>query len=110
MKEFMDALWGDYNEEKQKLKEMERNSDEYKETLKHIEEIQSMILKTEQLEYDKRKDKINVGITICGILVSLGYGVWQTNKTFKFDGVATVTSTMGRRILNGDLPKLFFKR
>ena len=52
------------------------------------------------------KDRIRNGITIGTFVITSGISIYAISKTFKFDQVGTITSTLGRNILSGVVPKL----
>ena len=64
-------------------------------------------VKKSQIEAEDRREKVRNQITIGTFIVSTSISVFAIAKTFKFDQVATVTSTLGRSILNGVVPKMF---
>lgn len=52
------------------------------------------------------KDKVKNIITISTFVISTGISIYAIRKTFKFDETSTVTSTLGRNILNSTVPKM----
>ena len=63
--------------------------------------------KAAQIEAEDKREKIRNQITIGTFAVTTAISMYAIAKTFKFDQVATVTSTLGRNILNGVIPKMF---
>ena len=114
------ALWKDYNDNLIVLNSLRKDfgSSEYKTMSEEVDHIRNELLKLRQIDNDRiikeneiknenRKEKIRNIITIvtfsCSTLISL----ITINKTFKFDEGATVTSTLGRGVLNSVVPKFF---
>lgn len=114
------ALWKDYNDNLIVLNSLRKDfgSSEYKTMSEEVDHIRNELLKLKQIDNDRiikeneiknenRKEKIRNIITIvtfsCSTLISL----ITINKTFKFDEGATVTSTLGRGVLNSVVPKFF---
>ena len=64
-------------------------------------------LKRDQIEAENKREKVRNQITIGTFVVTTSVSVYAIIKTFKFDQEATVTSTLGRNILNGVIPKMF---
>ena len=54
----------------------------------------------------EERDRIRNGITIGTFVITSGISIYAISKTFKFDQVGTITSTLGRNILSGVVPKL----
>lgn len=117
MDKIKDALWQDYKATSDLIKGLDANSDNYEAALKERDNIRNELLKLEQLNQDKElktsqikaedeRERIRNMITIGTFVVSTGISVYAIAKTFKFDQVATVTSTLGRNILNGVVPKM----
>ena len=118
MSEIKKALWSDYHEVTKKINEMELNSENCKAALEERDKLRNELIKLEQIELDTKtkisqieaedkREQIRNVITIGTFVVSTGVSVYTIAKTFKFDQVATVTSTLGRNILNGVVPKMF---
>lgn len=111
------ALWQNYNDINGRMESMELVSDEYKVASKVRDDLLNELLKLEQLENEKntkisqikaenKREWIRTGVTLFTFGVSIGYSIWGVNKTFRFDEVSTVTSTLGRGILQGVVPKI----
>jgi len=131
MSKIRDALWQDYKGSEELISESSMNTDEFKLALEERDRIrkelielekieQEINVKYEQIDSDKdiklsqiksenKRDRIRNWITIGTFLGSTLGWIWLSNKTFKFDEESTVTSTLGKPILNGALSK-FFKR
>ena len=67
---------------------------------------QEIDTKISQIECDNMKDRIHNLITIGTFTITTGISLYAISKTFKFDQIGTITSTLGRNILNGVVPKL----
>lgn len=118
MSKIKEALWNDYEVISDYIEKLEANSEMYEAALDERDKLRNELIKLEQMEQDKnaklseiesenKREKIRNGITIGTFVVSTGVSIYAIAKTFKFDQVATVTSTLGRNILNGVVPKLF---
>lgn len=118
MKKIMEAFWHDYEENSAIIETLEIGSTEYKTFLDERDKIRNELIKgeqvledrnskKEQLESDNKNEKIRNLITICTFGISTILSLYALNKTFKFDQEATVTSTLGRNILNNFVPKIF---
>lgn len=118
MSKIKEALWNDYEVISDYIEKLEVNSEMYEAALDERDKLRNELIKLEQMEQDKnaklseiesenKREKIRNGITIGTFVVSTGVSIYAIAKTFKFDQVATVTSTLGRNILNGVVPKLF---
>lgn len=118
MSKIKEALWNDYNKISGQINSMEVGANGYEAACKERDELRNELIKLEQIEQDKEiklsqieseneREKIRNGITIGTFVVSTGISIYAIAKTFKFDQVATVTSTLGRNILNGVVPKMF---
>lgn len=117
MSKIEEALWQDYKKVSDLIESLDVTSDGYKAALDERDKLRNELLKIEQIEQDSevkkyqvesenKREKIRNGITIGTFVVSTGVSLYAIAKTFKFDQVATVTSTLGRNILNGVVPKL----
>ena len=119
MNKIEEALWQDYKKVSSRIEGIgEVDSNEYKEAVQERDNIRNELLKLEQIKKEtnvkvsqinseNKREKIRNVITIGTFAVSTIVSVCTINKTFKFDQVSTVTSTLGRGILNGVVPKLF---
>lgn len=120
MSNLREALWKDYNENSIIIDELSIGTAEYKTFLDERDKIRNELIKNEQIMADKevklkqiesdnfnekKKNIINIGTFAISTIISL----YAINKTFKFDQDATITSTLGRNILNGFIPKIFKK-
>ena len=119
MEKIREALWADYNEINDKMKVITPDDGRYKDLLEEKDKVRNELIKTgqvimetdvkkSQIEAEDKRDKIRNKITIGTFVVSTCISVYAIVRTFKFDQTGTVTSTLGRNILNGVLPK--FKR
>lgn len=117
MNKIENTLWDNYEAVNQLIMATEINKDEYKLLLEERDKIRNELInidqfdqeidvKISQIECDNMKDKIRNGITVGTFIISTGVSIYAISKTFKFDQVATITSTLGRNILNGVVPKL----
>ena len=117
MEEIKQALWRDYDEVTQKLSKLTVGSEQYKDVSESQDKLRNELIKLKQIEEEANVKKLQIEsenkredvrnkITIVTFAVTTGVTVYSIAKTFKFDQVATVTSTLGRNILNGVVPKL----
>lgn len=124
-----EALWNDYNDAKSKLdglslddkkaevlvKERDNIRNELIEYDKSVKELElkkqlsenDVKLKSKQLTTEQKNELMRNGITIGTFLISTTVSIFTIVKTFRFDEESSVTSTMGRGVLNGVVPKLF---
>lgn len=117
-KDLEKALWKNYEETSTILGELTIGSTEYNKVIEDLDRIRNELVKLKQIEVDKfikenelknenRKEKIRNIITIATFSCSTIISLITINKTFKFDEGATVTSTLGRGVLNSVVPKFF---
>lgn len=117
MNKIKEALWQDYNNISKVIGGLDVASKEYEAALEERDKLRNELIKLEQINQDKdmklsqiesedRRERTRNIITIGTFVVSTGISVYAIAKTFKFDQVATVTSTLGRNILNGVVPKI----
>lgn len=118
MKRITETLWQDYDKVSQQIESLEIKDEKYELLLEERDKIRNEIIKLEQanmetnlkkgqIEAENKREKTRNSITIGTFAVTTGISVYAIVKTFKFDQVATVTSTLGRNILNGVVPKMF---
>lgn len=120
MNKIESALWADYDEAGKKLNDLKVESDHYdiilddkdriRKEIIEIEQIkQETNIKMSQIESENIREKNRNKLALLNFGITTGVTVVGMILTFKFDKVATITSTMGRGILNGLVPK-FNKR
>ena len=107
MNKIKEAFWKDYVEASDRIKGLDVTSEGYDAALEERDKLRNELLKLTQIEEESEREKIRNGITVGTFVVSTVVSVYAITKTFKFDQVATVTSTLGRNILNGVVPKMF---
>lgn len=118
MNRIKETLWADYNKVSEQIKCLETKDDKYELLLEERDKLRNELIKLEQaemetnvkkgqMEAENKREKIRNQITIGTFVVSTSVSVWAILRTFKFDETATITSTMGRNILNGVIPKMF---
>ena len=116
MERIKEALWEDYEETKKLLEDLEPGTDKYKMVSAEVDNIRKELIdvgktdiesdiKKTQIEEDTKRDKTKNCITIGTFTVTTGLSLYALLRTFKFDETDTVTSTLGRNILNSFLPK-----
>ena len=128
MKKLKETLWADYDAVSNQIKDC-TEMEKYKLLLEERDKIRNELLELEQgvIEADLKRRQMDTDVTVKSVqmdseasrekirnYINLGTFTVSTSislialyKTFKFDEVATVTSTMGRNILNGFVPKMF---
>lgn len=118
MSKIEETLWSNYeeindlingsdidNEKNYKLLLEER--DKIRNELINVDQFeQETDLKISQIECENMKDRIRNCISIGTFIITTGVSIYAISKTFKFDQQATITSTLGRNILNGVIPKM----
>ena len=116
MERIREALWEDYEETKKLLEDLEPGTDEYKMVSAEVDNIRKELIdvgktdiesdiKKTQIDEDTKREKTKNRITIGTFTVTTGLSLYALLRTFKFDETDTVTSTLGRNILNSFLPK-----
>ena len=117
MSKIEETLWKNYKEVNDLIDGVDISSkecsilfeerDKIRNELINIDQFEQEIdVKISQIECDNMKDRIRNGITIGTFVITSGISIYAISKTFKFDQVGTITSTLGRNILNGVVPKL----
>ena len=116
-----EALWSDYKKTSDLIDGLNiENVDSYKIAMEDRDKIRTELIKIEQMKNEERtqieqqkndskKDFIKNTISTITFGITTIVSIYTINKTFKFDQEATVTSTLGRGILNSVIPK-FSKR
>ena len=72
--------------------------------LEQIENEKSV--KLSQIKAENKRELIRTAVTVVTFGVSIAHSVWGIKKTFSFDQESTVTSTLGRGLLQGVIPKV----
>ncbi len=113
------ALWKDYNDLGDLLKVISDGEDGKKNILlEERDKIRQELLKLEisrnecavkekETTAEDGREVIRNRITIITFAISTTLSLYAIAKTFRFDQESTVTSTLGRSILNGVVPKMF---
>lgn len=83
-----------------KLKELENEQLE-KEASREMEAN----LRQQEIDNNRRNEKIKNGIAIGSLIGSIGLTIWGTFKTFKFEEEGTITTIMGRGFISRLLGK-----
>ena len=118
MKRIKETLWQDYEKVSQQIKDLKVEDNNYNLLLEERDKIRNELIKLEQtdietnlkrsqMEVESKREKVRNNITIGTFAITTGISLYSIIKTFKFDQGATVTSTLGRNILNGVVPKMF---
>ena len=128
MKRINDTLWKDYDKVNSQIESCTSKDEGYRLLLEERDKIRNELLKFEQaiieadlkkqqiqseaktkvaqIEAEDKREMIRNYVTIGTFAVSTIFSVLAMYKTFYFDDKATVTSTLGRAILNGTIPKI----
>lgn len=112
------ALWNDYEDIQSKINSLETKDENFAKLLDERDKIRQVMLKLEINNNDnivKEKEIIAMNnrelitnkITIYTFIISTSISLYAISRTFNFDQESTITSTLGRNILNGFLPKVF---
>ena len=115
-----EALWKDYKDLSGIINCLEKDDEKNKGLLEERDKLRQELLKLEisRNECKIKEKEINAGdnrelignrITIATFAISTAVSLYAIARTFKFDQESTVTSTLGRNILNGFIPKMFKK-
>lgn len=116
--EFEKALWKDYKDLSDLYKVLDDGDDKRHILLDERDKVREELLKLElskiengmkekEINAEDNREKIRNRITIITFAISTGLSLYAIVRTFRFDQESTVTSTLGRNILNGMLPKMF---
>ena len=116
MKKTRELLMADYNKSDELMVVLDQQDERRKVCMKKKDDIRNELIKLEQIEMEAKmkeaeikaedkREKIRNGITIGTFAVTSLISIWAVMKTFKFDSEGTVTSTLGRGILSGIIPK-----
>ena len=115
-----EALWKDYNDLGEILNVIKEDDERKSNILEERDKIRNELIKFElgkneievkrdeiksENERDRKQNIINISMFGVSTLLSL----YAIIRTFNFDQESTVTSTLGRNILNNVVPKLFKK-
>lgn len=129
MKRITETLWADYEKVSGQIGTCTEKDEGYKLLLEERDKLRNELLKLEQtsieadlkkhqmenevkikeaqIEAENKREKIRNQITIGTFAVSTGVSIYAIVRTFRFDQTSTVTSTLGRNILSGVVPKMF---
>ncbi|WP_288886956.1 hypothetical protein [uncultured Eubacterium sp.] len=116
MHKIKEALWSDYENVSGLIKGLDKGSDYYGDAVKERDNIRKELIELAQIESTKvinekqlksesRKELINKIIDVATFTVSTAVSIYSIILTFKFDQSSTITSTLGRNILSGAIPK-----
>lgn len=116
------ALWKDYNDLGDIMKVIGESNEQKSDILDERDRIRQELIKLEQskneirvkreeIDAEDKREQVRNRITMITFGVSTGLSLYAIIMTFYFDRDRTITSTLGRNILNSVLPlKLFSKR
>ena len=117
MKETKELLMEDYKKVSDLLTVVQPDDEKYGRLIKERDDIRNELIKMDSIEIDAngkkaeieaedRREKVRNYITIGTFVGTSLISIWAVLKTFKFDEAGTVTSTLGRGILSGIIPKI----
>ena len=109
MKETKEILLADYDDVSEKLKCLDKDDNAYKQLLDDRKSIRDELVKMEEIEYGKKKDKIRNIIDVGIFTVTTASSIMMFSRTLKFDESATITSTVGRGLISDAVLKMFKK-
>lgn len=122
MDEIEKELWNDYKNISNLIDDMSIVDDveAYKIVLEDRDKIRNELIKLEQIKQEERVNNVKVKsenkrdnfhniITVGSVVLQTGFGLFALITTFEFDKSATITSTLGRGILNSCIPKIIRK-
>jgi len=115
-----EALWRDYNDLGNIITVIGNDNEQKGDILNERDRIRNELIKLEQsknefrmkreeIEAENKRENIRNNITIGTFAISTLISLYAIAKTFRFDQESTITSTLGRNILNSVIPKLFKK-
>lgn len=116
------ALWKDYNDLGDIMKVIGESNEQKSDIIDERDRIRQELIKLEQskneirvkreeIDAENKREQVRNRITMITFGVSTGLSLYAIIMTFYFDRDRTITSTLGRNILNSVLPlKLFSKR
>jgi hypothetical protein len=114
-----EALWKDYNDLDDLIKIVSEDDVNRKNALlEERDKIRQELIKLEinkndcsikkeEITAEDQRELIRNRIAIATFVISTGLSLYAIIRTFRFDQESTVTSTLGRSILNGVIPKMF---
>jgi len=118
MKKTKETLWADYDKVTKQIDGLTPNDSGYQVLLEERDKIRNELIKLEeanmesdlkklQIEAENKREKVRNAITIGTFTVTTSVGIWTVLKTFRFDEVGTVTSTLGRNSISNVFGKMF---
>ena len=116
MHKIKQALWSDYENVSGLIKGLDKGSEYYEDAVKERDNIRkelidlaqiesTKVINEKQLKSETRKDLINKIIDVTTFTVTTAVSIYSIILTFKVDQSSTITSTLGRNILSGAIPK-----
>jgi len=99
-----ELLLKDYEKIKEESVEINDLKD-YQKQISLQNELVNKIVDLEKIRTDEKIEKRKHIITIITFTVTTAVSIYMANKTFKFDQSDSITSTLGKNILNNFLPK-----
>ena len=116
MRKTKDLIMADYSKNGKFLDEIDATHENYSKIVKERDDIRKELIeivkvemenetKKLEIENENKREKIRNRITLGTFAVTSVISIWAVMKTFKFDEEGTVTSTLGRGILSGIMPK-----
>jgi hypothetical protein len=117
MKETRDLLMEDYRKASDLIQVLPPESRDLDKLMKERDDIRNELIKVDSAELDAKlkreeskvedkREMVRNVITIATTFVTCAITVWGVRKSFKFDETGTMTSTLGRSIIGGLVPKI----
>ena len=115
-----EALWDDYRAFSEIIAYIDGEGGSKKIPLEERDKVRQQLLKLElgkyeynikekEIQAENQRRDIDNRITIATFTVSTLISLYALSRTFNFDQESTITSTLGRNILNGFVPRRFRK-
>lgn len=99
-----ELLLKDYEKIKEESVEINDLKD-YQKQISLQNELVNKIVDLEKIRTDEKIEKRKHIITIITFTITTAVSIYMANKTFKFDQSDSITSTLGKNILNNFIPK-----
>ena len=118
MKKTRDLLMEDYNTVSDILKVMSPDAEGYEHCVRERDNIRNELIRCDQIsvennmeknkiDAENKREKVKNIITVSTFTAGMLYSIYGLMRTFRFDESGTITSTLGRGILNNTVPKMF---
>lgn len=106
MKELETALLQDYSSISKQINSMNTDDKNYQLAFEERDKVRKEWLELKKIASEEKREKTRNIINVSEFVVTIGCSLLTVYSTFRFDKSATITSTLGRGILNGAVSKL----